>query len=293
VKIALEVWSSDYEQVESTCLLAESLGLDGFYYGEAPHDLNLDCWTTLAGLARASKRIRLGPVITNILPSYRSHVLLAKQAATVAAISEGRLDFRTGVGASTRFGRPWWEPFGVEYPDYELRLTYLQNALVALPRLWAGESLNTESVAPRGLTSPHHIPVTIAATGDRAMAFTAAHADVWETSFCTPAEFAERAARLTDLCGGRHVVRSLEIDGFVSRSASGLGRLLDQFHSQRGTDADTDHLLERALVGVPDEAVHRLRELEAAGVDQVVVALHDPHDQDALEAVAETAELIR
>lgn len=293
MKVALEVWGSSYEQVESTCLLAESLGLDGLYYGEAPHDLNLDCWTTLAGLARATERIRLGPVITNILPTYRSPVLLAKQVATVAAMSNGRLDFRTGVGASASFGRQWWEPFGIEYPDYTQRLTDLEHALKTLPRRWSGDALSADPPIPTGLASPYDVPVTIAATGDRAMTLAAAHADVWETSFCTPAEFSERAARLADLCDGRHVVRSLEIDGFVARSASALGRLLDRVRSERSTTEDLDHILARALVGVPADAAHRLRELEAAGVDQVVVALHDPHDKDALEAVAETAELIR
>jgi alkanesulfonate monooxygenase SsuD/methylene tetrahydromethanopterin reductase-like flavin-dependent oxidoreductase (luciferase family) len=291
VKIALEVWASDYQQVESTCLLAESLGIDAFYYGEAPHDLNLDCWTTLAGLARVTERIRLGPVITNILPAYRSQVLLAKQAATVAAISGGRVDFRTGAGAAVPFGRPWWEPFGVEYPGYTQRLSHLEQALTALPLLWAGEPLNPGSHRPTGSTSRHSIPITVAASGERAMGLAAAHADVWETSFCTPAEFAERSDRFDSLENGRRVLKSLEIDGFLSQTARGLGRLLDRVRAERGANEDLDAVFGRALLGVPSDAVDRLRELEAAGVEQVVVALHDPLDPDAIGAVAETAAL--
>lgn len=52
-------------------------------------------------------------------------------------------------------------------------------------------------------------------------------------------------------------------------------------------------MLQRAVVGVPEDAVGRLVELAEAGVDQVVVALHDPHDRDALEAIAETARIAR
>jgi alkanesulfonate monooxygenase SsuD/methylene tetrahydromethanopterin reductase-like flavin-dependent oxidoreductase (luciferase family) len=286
MRVALEVWSSSYSQLESTCRLAESLGLDGFYYGESPHDLNLDCWTTLAALARCTECIRLGPVITNILPTYRSTALLAKQVATVAAISDGRIDFRTGVGAAASFGRRWWEPFGVNYPDYDERLADLGVALTELERLWDGRSrLSCIANCPP-------IPITIAATGDRALRLAATEADGWETSFCTPSEFKAQNARLTEMVRGREVTRSLEIDGFVSQTSVGLSRLLDRFRSDRGGAEDLDPVLDRALVGVPDQAVNRLGELEAAGVEQVVVALHDPHDPDAIAALAETAALL-
>jgi alkanesulfonate monooxygenase SsuD/methylene tetrahydromethanopterin reductase-like flavin-dependent oxidoreductase (luciferase family) len=273
--VALEVWSSDYQQLESTCRRAERLGFDALYYGESPHDLNLECWTTLAALARATSRIRLGPIIANVLPTYRSTILLARQAAAVASISGGRLDFRSGVGASAAFGRDWWEPFDVEYPPYEQRLADLEAALGALPRLWSDHG---------------PIPITIAARGERAMAVAARDAQVWETSFCTPDEFRQQAARMTELLGDddRQVVRSLEIDGFVSTTPGGFDRLLDRVGTERGSAEDLDPILDRALVGTPPEAASRLTALGGAGVEQVVVALHDPHDPDALEALAET-----
>lgn len=294
VRIALEIWSADFPQVEATCRSAERLGFDALYYGESPHDLNLDCWTTLAALAQTTDRIRLGPVITNILPTYRSTILLARQAATVAAISENRLDFRTGAGASARFGRDWWEPYGVHYPRYDQRVADLQSALETLPALWAA------AAAPSGASGSAEaptassrmalaIPITVAATGGRAMRLAAAHAQVWETSFCTPTEFAERDARMKELLGDRNVVRSLEIDGFLSLSDAGLTRLLDRVQSERGSTEDLDAVFDRALLGTPPQARLRLLELADAGVDQVVVALHDPHDTEALHALAHAA----
>ncbi len=278
MRVALEVWSSSYAEVEATCRLAEDLGVDGFYYGESPHGLNLDCWTTLGALARATERIRLGPVITNVLPSYRSLVLLAKQAATVQEISSGRVDLRTGVGAAVEFARPWWEPYGIHYPDYDTRLTELERALDVLPSLLA-----ESDPAP---------PVTIAATGDRASRLAAEKADVWETSFCTPAEFAARNDVMTELVGGRPLVRSLEIDGFVAPTGAAAAELIDTVRTDRGASEDLGPILERALVGDPSEAVTRVAELEAVGVDQLVIALHDPHDREAIESVGEIVRLI-
>lgn len=300
MKVALEVWSSSYEQVLSTCVLAEQLGLDGFYYGESPHDLNLDCWTTLAGLAGATDRIRLGPVITNVLPDYRSLILLAKQAATVATMSRGRVDLRTGAGASAAFARSWWQPFGVTYPNYDERLADLTNALVALPRLWAGKPIEASELAsdtdpapsPRPLAEDLTIPITVAASGERAMTLAAQHGDCWETSFCTPEGYAERNATFTAMAE-RPVIRSLEIDGFVSQTSRGLNSLLATVRADRGASEDLDQILSRGLVGGPADAAEHLLELQAAGVDQAVVALHDPHDHDALRAIAEAAAMVR
>lgn len=287
MKVALEVWSSRYDQTETTCLLAESLGFDAFYYGESPHDLNLDCWTTLAALARATNQIRIGPVITNVLPTYRSTALLARQAATVSVISNGRLDLRTGVGASTTVGRRWWEPYGIEYPDYDQRLADLTEALGVLPDLCAGQPIDLP-----GSNTELPIPLTIAASGDRAMHLASMKADVWETSFCTVSEFADRNARFTELGPPRDIIRSLEIDGFLTRTTDGLDQLLDRVQRERGIDEDLGPVLDRALVGLPSNAAVRLRELAAVGVDQVVVALHDPHDPEALRALADAVNLV-
>lgn len=274
LRVALEVWSSDFEQLSATCRRAEDLGFAGFYYGESPNDLNLECWTALGALAHSTSRIRLGPVIANILPTYRSTILLARQAAAVNVISGGRLDFRTGVGAAVRFARPWWEPTGIDYPDYAQRLADTRDALDTLPGLWGSEA-----------SSP--IPITVAARAERSMALAASHAQVWETSFCTPTEFRDQAAIMDDLLGGRVMERSLEIDGFVARTDDEVTRLLDRVRAERGAGEDLEPVFERALVGTPSRATERLVALADAGVDQIVVALHEPHQPEALEALAE------
>ncbi len=54
----------------------------------------LDAWTVLAGLARDTEGIRIGPMVS--CQSYRNPALLAKIAAGVDQMSGGRLEF--GVG---------------------------------------------------------------------------------------------------------------------------------------------------------------------------------------------------
>lgn len=291
--IALEVWGADADQLVATAVRAEELGFAAFYYGESPPGgLNLECWTVLAALARATHTIRLGPVIANALPAWRHPALLVHQAVTVAAVSGGRLDLRTGVGAAAPFGRAWWGPHGVAYPGYDRRLADLVTLLDTLDRFLGRAGPRPESdqgqspqATPAGLGP---IPVTIAATGPRALALAAERADCWETSFATPDELASRRAVMDELAAGRPIRCSLEVDGFVATTPAAFERLLARVRADR-VGEDLDPVLARALVGTPADASARIAELAAAGADQLVVALHDPHDPDALDALAAAA----
>lgn len=286
--VALEVWSSDLDQLIKTSERADALGFHALYYGESPGGLNLDCFTTLGVLAAHTEQIRLGPVIACFLDDYRSTALLGKQAATVAAASRGRFDFRTGAGAARPFGTEWWAPVGVDYPAYETRLARLARTLPLLRSYWAGEAVDFGGSAPTtlGFDCPP-IPLTIAATGARAVEIAVRAADCWEISFATPDEI---SARL-----GREPMKpqrlSLEIDGIIGTTRAASARVERSLRRDRKGE-DIDRLLGRALRGTPDDVAEQLGELALVGVDQVVVALHDPHQADALEALAEAMGLV-
>ena len=103
MRFCLEVWGTDYEKIKDTCILAEKLGYYGFYYGESLAEIDLDCWSIISNLSAITAMIKLGPVITYLIPHYRNISLLAKQSATLQEISNGRLEFRTGAGSPVSF----------------------------------------------------------------------------------------------------------------------------------------------------------------------------------------------
>jgi hypothetical protein len=61
-------------------------------------------------------------VITYLFPKYRNIALLAKQAVTFQEMSQGRLAFRTGAGATSQYASQSWHPFGIDYPTIKERL---------------------------------------------------------------------------------------------------------------------------------------------------------------------------
>ena len=93
----LEVWGTDYNKIKDTCIVAEKLGYDGFYYGESLADIDLDCWTIISNLSAITNKIKLGPVSQEV--------------------SNGRLEFRTGAGVTLQWASQWWHPYGIDYPN--------------------------------------------------------------------------------------------------------------------------------------------------------------------------------
>jgi probable F420-dependent oxidoreductase len=81
----------------------------GYTWSDPGRPYFLDAWTTLAALAQATRRVRLGPQVSPI--TFRHPSLLARMGATLDRISDGRLVLQLGTGwhreEHVAFGLPW------------------------------------------------------------------------------------------------------------------------------------------------------------------------------------------
>jgi alkanesulfonate monooxygenase SsuD/methylene tetrahydromethanopterin reductase-like flavin-dependent oxidoreductase (luciferase family) len=143
-RFCLEIWGTEYNKIKEICLLAEKLGYYGFYYGESLADIDLDYWTIISNLSAITRTIKLGPVIPYLFPRYRNISLLAKQALTTQEISNGRLEFRTGAGATLQWASQWWHPYGIDYPIDGERVSLLEEGILLLSMLWNKPSMTFE-----------------------------------------------------------------------------------------------------------------------------------------------------
>ncbi|NTW42374.1 MAG: LLM class flavin-dependent oxidoreductase, partial [Cellulomonadaceae bacterium] len=95
---------ASYDELLRVAQATEALGFDGFFRSD--HYLAMgdgdglpgptDAWTTLAGLARETSRIRLGTLVSSV--TYRLPGLLAIQVAQVDQMSGGRVELGLGTG---------------------------------------------------------------------------------------------------------------------------------------------------------------------------------------------------
>lgn len=289
MRLCLEVWGKDYNKIKETCLLAEKLGYYGFYYGESLADIDLDCWTVLSSLSSMTNQIKLGPVITYLFPQYRNIVLLAKQALTFQEISDGRLEFRTGAGATLQYATQWWHPYGIEYPKEKDRVSILEEGLQVLQMLWHKSTghfngnffrLNGAMLQNTG----KYIPITIAAKRKKMISIAARFADIWEASYLSPEQFQKLNSAFDNMSSkfNRSVLKSIELDVIIAESSADLKYKEKLFAMERGPSV-YNQIVRNGLVGIPEMIAERVKEYIDAGIGQFFLAFQDPFDSKALE----------
>ena len=190
---------------------AESAGFDGFVRSD--HWLSLegawdrpasDAWTTLAGLARDTRRIRLGTMVSPV--TFRHPVALAKIVTTIDEMSGGRVELGIGAG--------WYAPehrrFGLPDPPRAERFELLEEQLQIVRGLWTSPHfsfsgrhyrLRDAVCEPKPLQRPHP-PIVVGGYGrPRLVQLAATYADELNLDSPTPATCREVFARLDDACG--------------------------------------------------------------------------------------------
>jgi alkanesulfonate monooxygenase SsuD/methylene tetrahydromethanopterin reductase-like flavin-dependent oxidoreductase (luciferase family) len=284
--------------VRDAALLAEQAGFDsvwvsdhlfldwGKYGGPAEPQGALECWTTVAGIAGATERVRVGSL--TLCNDLRNPGLLAKMAATLDLLSSGRLDIGMGGG--------WYEPeyraAGIPFDPPAARIRRLGEAVEIVGRLLEGEELTFKGdhytmdaalCRPLPVQQPRP-PIWVGGKGDLLLRTAAGGADGWNFSWIGSIDaYAERAAFADRAC---------ERSG---RDPSSLRRSVGAFVLAGSDDADVRrrlaHLAEvtpagvlqggvsleefrsRALAGSAEHVIDELGRLAELGVEEVVMSV--------------------
>ena len=138
--------------------------------GSPPTSMTLlEGWTALTALARDTTRIRLGTSV--LCNSYRHPSVLAKMAATLDVISEGRLELGLGAGWFKRE----FEAYGIPFPPAGERVAALAESLEVIKTIWTQPNpvysgrfytLDGAVCDPPPLQTPHP-PLWVGGEGDR------------------------------------------------------------------------------------------------------------------------------
>ena len=289
---------ASYDDQLAFAQAAERLGFDGFFRSD--HYLHMgdgdglpgptDAWTTLAGLARETSRIRLGTLVSSV--TYRVPGLLAIQVAQVDAMSGGRVELGLGTGW---FGREH-EAYGIPFPAKRFGL--LEEQLAIVTGLWSTPVSETFSFAgehyrltdapalPKPVQS--RVPVIVGGGGPkRTPELAARFATEFNIGFRSEAESAEKFAGVRAACEriGRDP-ESLKLSvalptlaaasvSELERRAENLGRTVDEL---RG---------EVDIVGTRDEIVAKVERLVAIGAQRIYFQLMDLQDVSHVEYLGE------
>ena len=125
----------DWQQFFDIVQRAEAEGMDGYWAYDHPQS-RVDCWTSLSALAANTASIRLGTAVDCIY--YRTPYLLARQAADVDRLSNGRLILGLGIGHVV----PEFRKMGIEFPPTDVRLRGMDETIAILRGLWSGQEFS-------------------------------------------------------------------------------------------------------------------------------------------------------
>jgi F420-dependent oxidoreductase-like protein len=148
----------------------------------------LEGWTTLAALAQATERIRVGCMVTGM--PYRHPAVLANMAATVDRISGGRLELGLGAG----WNQAEADAYGIELPPLRERFDRFDEGCEVIVALLTQDRVDYEGehfqlsgayCEPKGVQTPHP-PITIGGDGPtRTLRAVARYAQRWNTPFAS------------------------------------------------------------------------------------------------------------
>ncbi|MFP8961076.1 LLM class F420-dependent oxidoreductase [Streptomyces nanhaiensis] len=287
---------ASYDTLLTVAKATEDLGFDAFFRSD--HYLKMggvdglpgptDAWITLAGLARETRRIRLGTLMT--AATFRLPGVLAIQVAQVDAMSGGRVELGLGAG--------WFEAehtaYGIPFPRE--KFSRLEEQLEIVTGLWAtepGKTFTYDGAHYKLADSPAlpkpaqaRVPVLIGGMGaKRTPALAARFADEFNVPFVSVEDSERQFGRVRaaaeehgraadDLTYSNALVACVgRDDAEVARRAAAIGR-------------EVAELKENGLAGSPAEVVDKIGRYAEAGSSRIYLQILDLHDLDHLELIS-------
>jgi alkanesulfonate monooxygenase SsuD/methylene tetrahydromethanopterin reductase-like flavin-dependent oxidoreductase (luciferase family) len=235
----------------------------------------LEAWTLLSALAALTTRLRLGVIVTS--NRIRPPAVLAKMAATVDQVANGRLIFGVGAGYArsadptiTAIAEREYGAYGIDVLPVRDAIDALGEALTITRRLWTEAApfdfegtyyrLTGAVCEPKPVA---RLPILIGAGGERrSLRLVAEHADIWN---CPTRGDADEYRR-----------KSLILDAHCSA----VGRDPLEITRQAQVIVSTDPAETRATT-------ERIKALIDAGASQIVLAPLPPWPDRLAERLAE------
>ena len=288
-----------FDRVRDVVLEGERLGYDSVWlddhlmFGNRPI---LECWTTLSALAAITTKIRLGTMVLG--NSFRNPALLAKMAATLDVISNGRLEF--GIGAGVQ--RDEHLAYGIPFLKPHARIDRMKEAVEVIKKMWTEEKTSyrgkyyriSEAVCePKPVQKPHP-PITIGGGGEKlTLKVAAQHADRCDWGYVPSLElYRHKLDVLESHCKavGRdfhEIEKSCWLGGqiLIAPDQEELDEKVLQWKPKNVSLKDFKKL---NFIATPDECKQKIRQYASLGVTYFMLFFGDMPNLSGLRLFAET-----
>jgi F420-dependent oxidoreductase-like protein len=290
---------ASYEDILGIALATEEDGFGAFFRSD--HYMKMgdvsglpgptDAWITLAGLARDTKRVRLGTLLS--AATFRYPGVLAISVAEVDAMSGGRVELGLGAG--------WYDDehtaYGIEFPPLGERFEKLEEQFEIINGLWTTDVNSTYSFSgkhytlanspalPKPVQSPRP-PLIVGGHGaKRTPRLAAKFADEFNVAFSSYDVSKTQFELVDDACRAigrdpKSLLRSVAQvvccganDAEVARRAANIGR-------------EVDELKANGIAGTPAEVIEKIQMWGGLGLSRLYLQVLDMKDLDHVHLVA-------
>ena len=279
-----------WPELLSMARAAEDAGFDSVWVGDhLLYDLPggqtrgpWEAWTSLAAVAVATQRVEIGPLVAST--SFHAPAMLAKQAATVDGISDGRLILGLGAGWNEREYRAFGFPYDHRVSRFEEAFTVIRTLLRDGHTDFDGAYYRVENCVldPRPVR-PGGPPLMLGSVGPRMMRIGLPHVDAWNVWWSdygnSPQGFAMVKHRVDEAAAqaGRRPEDLSATAAVLVGLPGGGGRVM-------GGNSKPPV---QPVQGSPDDIAAHITAMADAGADHVQLVV-DPITQESIERLADT-----
>jgi alkanesulfonate monooxygenase SsuD/methylene tetrahydromethanopterin reductase-like flavin-dependent oxidoreductase (luciferase family) len=267
---------------------AEALGYDSIWVGDhllyrypdEPPRGPWEAWTVMAALAAITERVQIGPLVA--CTSFHNPAMIAKKAATLDEVAQGRLILGLGAG----WNESEYAAFG--YP-YDHRVSRFEEAFTIIRRLLRGEEVDFQGryyavddclIIPAGprVDGP---PLMVGSSSPRMLDITIPYVQSWNAWYAwfdnRPENLGPWMQKVDDACAraGRDPASVERTCAVLVGLSGGAGRFT--LNREQASIAP--------LTGSPVDMAAVLRQYAAAGIGHVQLVM-DPITVEAIEEFA-------
>ena len=291
--------NGNYDTIRKVALECEKLNFDSLWLNDHffAHSIPTanpyyECWTILSALASETRKIRLGTLALSI--SYRYPSVLAKMAACLDVISNGRLDFGIGAG--------WYEEeyvaYGIPFPRATVRIEQLREGIRIIKKMWTEKNPSFEGkyytiknalCYPKPLQKPHP-PIWIGTfKGGPLMLKTIAELADVSNFWGTPEDYRHKLTKLKECCSNvgrdpKNIQQSWSGFAVIAKEKRELREKILKFKRK---EISIDEYTKPRLVGTPEECIEKLSKYVDAGVTYFILRFPDITEIAPLQLFAE------
>ncbi len=300
-----------FDAVSKVAQEAERLGFHGLFICDhligrneaAARQPCLDPWVTLGALAQTTRTLQLGTLVSAV--GFRNPAILAKMAASLDNISNGRLQFSIGAG--------WYEPeyvsYGIPFPSTRQRMQQLREAVQVIKAMWTqdrpsflGKNYTVKDAwsYPKPVQKPTP-KVWVGGTGEKTLLRLVAElADGWNATGTPPEEYEGKLKVLDAFCQGagrklESIERSYYGFALTAKNEAEFSRSFEKYYSAfKRQDETVESFTQRvrgsgrSFVGTVDEVVEKVNKFRNLGVTYVIFYFPDKDQLGIMRQFAES-----